>query len=85
MSKPERSKIVTVEEVERLYPDEWVLMEITRDHRDPMRIKGHLLAHSPDRRALYEPHDRLRAERPDARAFEFYTGDVVAEGVVAAV
>ena len=74
-------EVVPYEEVERQYPDEWVLIEITRDHKDHRRVKGRLLAHSSDRAALDEPHRRFRGEHPDALLYEFYTGDIVAEGV----
>ncbi len=75
--------IVTIGEIERKRPDEWVLVEVTRDHKEHRRVRGRLLAHSPDRSDLDEPHGQFRAAHPDARLFEFFTGDVVAdEGVV---
>ena len=75
--------ILTVAEIERRYPDEWVLVEIVRDHRRHERVVGRLLAHSSDRRAVYEAHGRFRTSHPEALLYQFYTGDVVAEGVVA--
>jgi hypothetical protein len=74
-------EIITVGEIERRYPDEWVLVEITRDHNDHRRVKGRLLAHGSERGALDEPYRRFRAEHPRARLYQFYTGDIVAEGV----
>ena len=76
-------EIVTVARIEREHPDEWVLVEITRDHKDHRRMAGRLLAHSPDRATLDEPYERFRAEHPRARLYEFYTGDIVAPGGVA--
>jgi hypothetical protein len=75
--------IVTVAEIERWHPDEWVLLEITRDHKDHSRVTGRLLAHSPVRADLDEPYERFRAEHPRGRVYEFFAGDVVAKGVVA--
>ncbi len=75
-------KTVTMEEVERQYPDEWVLVEIVRDHKDHRRVVGRLLAHSPNREDLDEPQQRFRAEHPRTRLYEFFTGDVVPEGMV---
>lgn len=72
-------EIVTVAEIERQYPDEWVLMEITREHRDDQRVAGRLIAHIPDRAALDEPDQRFRAQHPRARLYEFFTGDLVAD------
>jgi hypothetical protein len=74
---------ITVAEAERLYPDEWVLIEITRDNKEHQRIKGRLVGHSPDRTALEEPYLRFRVQHPHARLYEFYTGALVAEGVIA--
>ena len=75
-------KIVTVAEIEREHPDEWVLLEITRDRKDHRRIAGRLIAHSPDRADLDEPYRRFRAEHPSTRVYEFFTGDLAPEGVV---
>jgi hypothetical protein len=76
------SKISTMAEIEREYPDEWILLEITRDNRDYRRVAGRLLAHSPDRSALDDPYERFRAAQPQARVLEVFTGDIVPEGVV---
>lgn len=70
---------VRIGEIEREHPDEWVLVEITRDHKDHRRARGRLIAHSPDRSDLDEPHRRFRAEHPDALLGEFYTGDLVVD------
>ena len=78
-------EIVSVGEIERQYPDEWVLVEITRDHKDYRRARGRLLAHSQDRDTLTEPHRSFRAEHPNALLFEFYTGDLVADEDVSIV
>jgi hypothetical protein len=75
--------ILAVAEVERRYPDEWVLLEVIRDHKDHPRVRGRLIAHSSDRARLDGPYRRIRVERPKARLYEFYTGDVVAEGAIA--
>ena len=79
------SDIITVAEVERRYPDEWVLVEIVRDHKHHERIAGRLLAHGPDRDALDEPYRRFRAEHPRTRVYQFFTGDVVADRGVSVV
>jgi len=78
-------EIVTVGEIVRRYPDEWVLVEITRDHKDYRRVKGRVLAHSRDRDALIQPHHRFRTEHPDGRVFQFYAGPIVADEDVSIV
>jgi hypothetical protein len=77
-----KSKIMRVAEIEQLYPDEWVLLEITRDARHHHRIAGRLIAHSRDRHDLVEAYQRFRADHPESRVFQFFTGDIVPEGVV---
>jgi hypothetical protein len=59
----------------QLYPDEWVLLEITRDAKDALRVAGRLLAHSRNRDDLDKPYERFRADHPESRVFEFFTGD----------
>lgn len=73
------SGIVTVADIERHYPEEWVLVEIVRDHKDHSRVAGRLLAHSPDRADLDEPYRRFRAEQPRTRVYQLFTDDVVAD------
>jgi hypothetical protein len=78
-----KPKIQTVAEIEREYPDEWILLEITRDAKDSRRVAGRLLAHSRDRADLSEPYDRFRADHPDTRVYRFVTGgEKIPEGVV---
>ncbi len=76
------TNLVTVAEIERKYPDQWVLLEIVRDDKDYRSVVGRLLAHSPDRAALDGPYQRFRVDHPTARVFELFTGDVVPEGIV---
>jgi hypothetical protein len=75
--------IVSVAELEQRYPDEWVLLEVVRDHKVHGRVAGHLIAHSQDRADLDQAYRGYRAAHAKSRLYEFYTGDLVAEGVVA--
>ena len=63
--------ILTVAEIERRYPDEWVLVEITQAHKHHQRVKGRLLAHSPNRDDLDEPTAACgrSARRPTRSSF----------------
>jgi hypothetical protein len=76
-ARADKDEIVTVAEAMSRFRDEWVLLEVTRDHRDAMRVRGRLLAHSPTRRDLDEPYERFRSANPRAETFEFFTGDLV--------
>ncbi len=78
-----KSRIQTVAEIEREYPDEWVLLEITRDRKHHHRIAGRLLAHSRDRADLNEAYHQFRGDHPDTRVYQFFTGgEKIPEGVV---
>jgi hypothetical protein len=76
-------EIITVANAQRFYPDEWVRIEITRDNRDHQRIQGRLVGYSPERTVLEEPYRRFRAEHLNTQVYEFYTGALVADGVIA--
>jgi hypothetical protein len=82
MQDDQGSEVLTVAEFERRYPDEWVLIEIVKDHRRPERVKGRLIAHTPDREGINEPYSRFRATHPETRTYQFFTGDLLPKGVV---
>jgi hypothetical protein len=69
-----KSKILKLAEIEQRYPDEWVLLEITRDAKDRGRVAGRLLAHSRDRGDLGEAYQRFRADHPQGRVYQTFTG-----------
>lgn len=70
--KPAISKILTLEEIISLYPDEWVLIAYTELDEDLNVIQGEVLAHSPDRDQLY---DNSLPRKGKSVAIE-YTGSV---------
>ena len=78
----EKEQILTYAEVERRFPDEWVLLEVLRQHNDLTKKKGRLIAHSAHREDLRAPHARAAASHPDAVLSEWYTGEFVPDGVV---
>jgi hypothetical protein len=77
-----KPKIMTVAEIRQAYPDEWVVMEITRDAKDTERVRGRLIAHGRDRADIEEPFLRFCADHPQTRVYRFFTGEIVPEGVV---
>lgn len=80
--KGSETDVLLYPEVERRYPDEWVLVEVVRPHSDYRKKRVRLIAHSPDRADLEQPHARARAESPGAVLGEYYTGELVPEGMV---
>ncbi|MGH2354323.1 MAG: hypothetical protein ACRDI2_06940 [Chloroflexota bacterium] len=68
---------LSASEIEQRYPDEWVIMEITKEHKHPRKVKGRLIAHSANRDELDEPFHRFRTEHPQAHTYEFFTGEIL--------
>ena len=82
--KDSATEVVPYEEVERQYPDEWVLVEVVKPHNDYRRQRVRLIAHSPNRDELDESYWRARAAAPKALLGQLYTGKVeMPEGMVA--
>ena len=75
--KPDQDDVMALTEIERRYPDEWVLVEVVRDHKRHDRIQGRLVVHSPQRDGILGPHHQFRSRHPDAHLYTFFTGDVV--------
>ena len=73
-----------IETIERLYPDQWVVVEVTRVSRANQALAGRVLAHSPDEDEITRQAVKAREERPTAHLWTFYTGDPIPEGVILA-
>ncbi len=71
-----------IETIERLFPDQWVVVEITRFNRAHQALAGRVLAHSPDEDEITREAVRAREEHPDAYLSTFYTGDPIPEGMI---
>jgi hypothetical protein len=74
--------VQTLEAIERLYHDQWVLVKETEWDKQGNPIKGILIAHGTEREALVQPRIQLHEQEPDAKSFAFYAGDIVPEGTV---
>jgi hypothetical protein len=68
--------------IERQYPDQWVLVEVTRVSRGHQVIAGRLLAHSPDEDEITRQTIGARKECPEAHLWAFYTGDRIPKGMI---
>ena len=71
----------TIQEIERLFPEEWVLVEETAWDEMNMPVRGQVLAHSPERDALTRQVRQIVRQRPGVKLFSFYTGEKIAEDV----
>ena len=72
-------EVLPYAEVERRYPDEWVLVEVVERHNDYRKERVRLIAHSSERSDLNEPYWRTRAAAPGALLGQVYTGDIVSK------
>jgi len=64
-------------EIERLYPDEWVLVEETGWDETEMPVLGRVLAHNPDRDKLTPEIRQISQRHPGIQLFSFYTGEKI--------
>jgi hypothetical protein len=67
-------EVVPYAEVERQYPDEWVLVEVVKPHNDYRKKRVRLIAHNQDRDELDEPYWRARKASPKAVLGQLWTG-----------
>ena len=71
-----------IETIERLYPDQWVVVEVTRVDRANQPLAGRVLAHAPDEDEITRAAVKAREERPETQLWTFYTGELIPEGVI---
>jgi hypothetical protein len=76
MKRPQR-----ISTIERLYPDQWVTVEVTRESPSKGPLSGRVLAHAPDEDTITRAAVKARKDHPDAILFTFYTGPLIPEGV----
>src|SRR5438876_11418855 len=68
--------------IERNYPDQWVLVEVTRGSRTHQALSGRVLAHAAQEHDITLATKKAGKERPDAHLFAFYTGDRIPKGMI---
>lgn len=68
--------------IERMYPDQWVTVEVTRTTRNDQPLSARVLAHAPDEDTITRTAVQLRKEHPNADLWTFYTGQRIPEGMI---
>ena len=68
--------------IERLYPDQWVVVEVTRVSRANQALAGRVLAHAPTEDDITHEAIKARREHPEAHLWTFYTGERIPEGMI---
>jgi hypothetical protein len=66
-----KDNFVIIAEMEKLYPDEWLLFEVVETDEQNQPIKGRLLAHSPDPDAVV----KVLLETDCAHTYHYYNGE----------
>ena len=69
-----RSNVLSLEEIERAYPDVWVLIEVTREQTRTGRLWGRVLSDSKDRAAISDAIAEVRREQPATELYVHFTG-----------
>ncbi len=72
----------TLREIERLYPNEWVLVEETAWDDMEMPVRGRVLAHGPERNELTQEIRQVSRRRPGVKLFSFYTGEKISDELI---
>jgi len=67
-----------IPEIEKQYPDEWLLFEVYETDNSNRPTRGKLLAHSPSRTALDEYWDKIEVKFP----YVVWTGPKPKKGFV---
>jgi hypothetical protein len=70
-------EILTREEIEKRYPNEWVMIEDPDLDEQNEVVRGRVIAHSPDRLTAYQALFKSKAKR----CASLFTGPVAPEGV----
>jgi hypothetical protein len=73
--------IQTLDAIERIYHDQWVLVKETEWDKQGNPLKGIVIAHGVERDALVQPCIQLYDQEPNVKTYAFYAGDIVPEGM----
>lgn len=68
--------------IERMYPDQWVTIEVTRESPSRGPLSGRVLAYAKDEDEITRAAVKARKEHPDTVLFTFYTGPLIPEGMI---
>jgi len=74
--------LLTIEEIQNKYPDEWVYVEVTEEAEDGEPRAGHLIAHGSEKSTVVKAAAAFRSQNPKSRGSFFFTGELIPKGVV---
>ena len=71
-----------LDEIERAFPNEWVLVEETAWDEMKLPVRGRALAHSSERSDLTQQIRQIARQHPGVKLFSFYAGKKIPDGLV---
>ena len=74
------SKAHSNAEIEQRYPNEWVLIKVTKVDKIRGPLFGCVLAHSQHRRDLVEVNRAFCERNPQSMTYVFFAGPIAPEG-----
>lgn len=74
------AEALSIPEIERRFPNEWVILEVTKSDKNRGPLFGRVLGHSHNRRDLVEVNRGFCERNPRKMTYVFFTGPVAPEG-----
>ena len=74
--------LLTVEEIQNEYPDEWVCVEVIEEDENGELRAGHLVAHDREKSMVVKAAAAFRSQNPKSRGSFFFTGELIPKGMV---
>ena len=78
--KSKSEGILSIQEIEQRYPNEWVLVEVTKADKVRGPLFGRVLAHSHRRQDLVETNRAFCEQNPRSMSYVFFAGPIAPEG-----
>ena len=69
-------EMLTIEEMKRKYPSEWVCMEVVEEDRNGEPKSGRVIVHSHEKSMAVEAATAFRKQSPHSRGSLFFTGEL---------
>lgn len=79
-TKSKSEGVLSVQEIERRYPSQWVLVEVTKADKVRGPLLGRVLAHSHRRQDLVEINRAFCEQNPRSMSYVFFAGPIAPEG-----
>jgi len=71
---------LTIAQIERQYPNEWVVIRVTQVDGLDQATAGQVIAHNLDKAVALQSAAQFTAQKPEAQIYILFTGDLVPEG-----